>query len=42
MAGDAKAQVEDELARVQDALTIVEEARRKDEVEVAYLEVERT
>ena len=41
MAGDAKAQVEDELARVQDALTIVEEARL-DEVEVAYLEVERT
>ena len=42
MVGDAKEPVEDELARVQDALTVVEEARHMDEAEVARLEVERT
>ena len=40
--GDAKALVEDKLARVQDALAIAEEARQKVDDEVAHLEVERT
>ena len=41
-ASDAKACVEDNLASVQDALVIAEEARRKSEAKVAHLEVERT
>ena len=40
--GDAKMRVEDELARVQDALVVMEEARHKAEAEVASLKVERT
>ena len=40
-AGDMKALAEDELSRVQNALAAAEEARWKDEVEVAHLEVER-
>ena len=40
--GDAKARVEDNLARVQDALVIAEDVRHKVEVEVARLEVEWT
>ena len=40
--GDAKAWTKDDLARVQDALVVAEEARRKAEAEVANLEVERT
>ena len=39
---DMKAQVEDELARVQEALAVVEEDRHKAGAEVASLEVERT
>ena len=39
--GEARAQVEDDLARVRDALTVMEEAKRKAKVETAYLEVER-
>ena len=42
MVSDAKAQTEDNLIRVQDALMIAKEARRKVEAEVACLEVERT
>ena len=42
MAGDAKVREEDELVRVQGALAVAEEARRKTEAEVASLEVERT
>ena len=41
-AGDVKALAKDKLARVQDALTVAEEARRMAEAEVARLEVERT
>ena len=37
-AGDAKELVEDKLARVQDALTVAEKARKK--AEAACLEVE--
>ena len=37
-----KVQAEDELARVQGALAIAEEARRKVEAEVTCLEVEQT
>ena len=37
-----KARTKDDLARVQDALVVAEEARRKTEAEVAYLKVERT
>ena len=40
--GDAKAQAEDELTRVQDALAIEEKARPKAKAEVASLEVEQT
>ena len=40
-AGDAKARVEDDLARVQEALVVAEEVRFKAEVEIAHLEVER-
>ena len=40
--GDAKVGVEEELARVQDALAVVKEAKRKAENEVDRLEVERT
>ena len=39
-AGDAKVLVEDKLARVQDALAVAKEARRKVEAEAARLEVE--
>ena len=42
VAGDAKAGVEFDLARVQDALAVSEEARRKAKAEAAHLEVERT
>ena len=38
--GDAKALVEDKLAKAQDALAVVEEAKWKAEVEAARLEVE--
>ena len=40
MTGDAKVLEEEKLAKVQDALDVVEEARRKAEVEAASLEVE--
>ena len=40
--GGAKARVENDLARVQDAQVIAKEARLKAEVEAAYLEVEQT
>ena len=39
--GDAKARVEDDLARVLDALAIVEEDGRKSEVEISRLAVEQ-
>ena len=42
VAGDVKALVEEKLARVQDALAIMEKARRKTKAEVSRLEVERT
>ena len=41
-AGDVKAWAEVELARVQGALAVAKEARRKVEVEAAHLEVKRT
>ena len=41
-AGDAKARAEDDLARVQEALMVTDEARRKAEAETVRLEVERT
>ena len=34
--------MEDDLARVQDALVVAEEAKRKAEAEIACLEVDRT
>ena len=37
-----KAQEEKELARVQDALVVANEARHKAEAEASHLEVERT
>ena len=40
--GDVKARVEGDLARVQDALAIVEEAKRKVWTETAHLKVEQT
>ena len=40
-AGDAKAQANDELARVQDALLIAKEVMHKAKAEAARLEVER-
>ena len=40
--GVVKVWVEDNLARVQDALVVAKEARRKVEVEVASLEIEQT
>ena len=40
--GNAKARVEVDMARVQDALEVAKEARHKAEVEAAHLEVERT
>ena len=40
--GDAKVRVEDDLARVLDALVAVEEDERKSEAEIARLAVERT
>ena len=39
--GDVKAQVEDDLDRVRDALIVVEEAKHKAEAEIICLEVER-
>ena len=39
-AGDAKVLVKDKLARVQDALAVAKEARRKVEAEAARLKVE--
>ena len=42
MASDAKALVNNKLARVQDALAIAEKARRKAKAEAARLEVEQT
>ena len=42
MAGDAKGRAKDDLARVQDALVVAKEARRKADAKVASLEVERT
>ena len=41
VAGDAKARVEGDLAKVQEALVAVEEARHRAEVETACFEVER-
>ena len=40
--GDAKTRVEDDLARVQDALAAEEEGRRKAKAEIARLEIEWT
>ena len=40
--GDAKAWAKDNLARVQDALVIVEKSMSKAEDEIAYLEIEWT
>ena len=40
-AGDARAWVEDDLARVRDALEVAEEAKRKAEAETTHLEVGR-
>ena len=40
--GDAKARVEDDLARVLDALAVVEEDGRRSEAEIACLAIERT
>ena len=42
VAGDAKAKVDEDLARVQEALATMEEGRHKAEAEIACLEVERT
>ena len=42
VAGNAKARVEGDLAKVQEALAVAEEARCKVEAETALLEVERT
>ena len=39
---DAKAQAKDNLAKVQDALAVGEEARRKAQAQAARLEVEQT
>ena len=41
-AGDAKVRAKDDLARVQEALAVTEEAKRKVEDDIARLEVERT
>ena len=41
VAGSARAKVESELARVQNALVVAEEARRKAEDEANHLVVER-
>ena len=41
-AGNTKARAEDDLAMVQDALEVAEEARHKAEAKAAHLEVERT
>ena len=40
--GNTKSRSKEELARVRDALVAAEEAKRKVEDELAYLEVERT
>ena len=40
-AGDTKARAEDDLARVQEALVVAEEARHKAEAKTARLKVER-
>ena len=42
LAGDAKAQTEEEMVRVRDALGSADEARHKAEAEDARIEVERT
>ena len=42
VAGDAKERVEDDLARVLDALAAAKEDRRKSKAEIARLAVERT
>ena len=41
-ASDVKPLVKDKLARVQDAMAVAKEAKRKAEAEAARLEVERT
>ena len=41
-AGDAKARVEDDLARILDALAAAEEDGRKSEAEIARLVIEQT
>ena len=40
--GDAKARAEEDLARVQEALEVMEEGRHKAEAEISRLEVELT
>ena len=42
VAGDSKAMVDDELSRALDALATTEEDRRRLEVELAHLAIERT
>ena len=42
VAGDAKAKANDDLVGVQEALAVVEEARRKENAKTSYLEIERT
>ena len=42
VAGDAKARAEDDLSRVQEALVVAKEVRRKAKAETVRLEVERT
>ena len=41
-AGDAKARVEDDLARILNALATAEEDRHKSETKIAFLAIERT
>ena len=40
--GEAKARAKDDFARVQEALAVAKEARRKVEADTSRLEVERT
>ena len=42
VAGDAKERVEDDLARVQEALAVAEESRCKVKAQTSCLEVEQT
>ena len=42
VAGDIKARIEDDLARVRDTLAVAEEAKHKAEAETAHREVEQT